>query len=180
MGIHAKDYRQLLDNPIFGPAQRLGELVALLKQDFQCERVSIFLRDRDQQYISAIAEGLPDMDIDIKPGEGLVGKAIERQEILISNKAAYDVRSLCRVRDHYTGFQTRSLLVAPFYSKPGAPVGVVQFINKLQGDFGLPDQEKAAEISSILGVLAGQIPKPIFNYWSEWLKIVHEAEPKEK
>lgn len=166
-----EEYRLLLTQNGLVAAALLGRLVRLFRRDFQCERVTIFLLDRDGQYVSAIAEGLPDMDIDVKPGEGLVGKAIEQQEILISNRAAYDVRSLCRVRDHYTGFQTHSLLAAPIGGKSGRISGAVQLVNKLGGEFTAADRQQMTVVTAELATLSDRIPRPISNLWAEWQEI---------
>lgn len=165
------EYRLLLARGGIAAAELLGRLVRLFRRDFRCERVTIFLLDRDGRYVSAIAEGLPDMDIDVKTGEGLVGKAIEQQEILVSNRAAYDVRSLCRVRDHYTGFQTHSLLAAPIGGKSGRVIGAVQLINKLGGEFTAADREQMAAVTGELATLGDRIPKPIGNHWADWQEI---------
>ena len=49
-------YRQLLARGGMAAAELLGQLVRLFRRDFQCERVTIFLLDRDGRYVSAIAE----------------------------------------------------------------------------------------------------------------------------
>ena len=165
------EYRLLLARGGMAAAELLGRLVRLFRRDFQCERVTIFLLDRDGRYVSAIAEGLLDMDIDVKPGEGLVGKAIEQREILVSNRAAYDVRSLCRVRDHYTGFQTHSLLAAPIGGKMGRVIGAVQLINKIGGEFTAADREQMAAVTAELATLGDRIPRPISNLWADWQEI---------
>lgn len=166
-----KEYHLLLTQKGLAAAELLGRLVRLFRRDFQCERVTILLLDRDGRYVSAIAEGLADMDIDVKPGEGLVGKAIEQQEILVSNRAAYDVRSLCRVRDHYTGFQTHSLLAAPIGGKSGRIIGAVQLINKLGGEFTAADRQQMAVVTAELTMLGDRIPRPISNLWADWQQI---------
>ena len=172
-------YRQLLARGGMAAAELLGRLVRLFRRDFQCERVTIFLLDRDGRYVSAIAEGLPEMDIDVKPGEGLVGKAIEQREILVSNRAAYDVRSLCRVRDHYTGFQTHSLLAAPIGGKAGRVIGAVQLINKFGGEFTAADREQMAAVCAELATLSERIPRPISNLWADWQQIAPPDEEKD-
>jgi Nif-specific regulatory protein len=162
----SKEYISLLQNRSLNEAELLNRLVLCLTRDFSCQRASIFIRDKDDQFLTAVAQGLEGMDIDVKPGEGLAGKAIAAGAVLISNEAAYDVRSLCRVRDHYTGFHTHSLLVAPFFSRRHRPVGAFQLLNKQNGVFGQEDIFLAETISSLFGSLHDRLTKPIRNLWT--------------
>ena len=163
-------YMSLLQNRELPVAELLARLAKLLQQDFSCQRATIFLRDRDEQFLSALAQGLEGMDVDVKAGEGLVGKAIAAGEALVSNQAAYDVRSLCRIRDHYTGFQTQSLLAAPFFSPNRRPLGAIQLINKLTGGFDSADKERAEKIAAVFSCLNERVPLPIHNCWTAELE----------
>ncbi len=163
-------YLSLLQNRGLAPAELLARLARRLQRDFACQRATIFLRDRDELFISALAQGLEEMDVDIKVGEGLVGKAIAAGEALVSNQAAYDVRSLCRVRDHYTGFRTRSLLAAPFFTPGRRPLGAIQLMNKLEGGFDPADKERAEQIAAVFPCLNERIPLPIHNCWTAELE----------
>ena len=137
-----------------------------LKNDFRCERVSIFLKGRGRRFLTVVAQGLEGMTIDVKPGEGLTGKAIQKRAPIIVNDALHDSRSLCRVRDHYTGFQTRSLLAVPGVGILGRPVGAFLMINSMKGGFADSDKERAGKIAWLLRKIKGIAPGQVENIWT--------------
>jgi len=169
-------YRELSEK--YSDYQRFSIAVAYyLKKDFRCERVSIFLKGRGGRFLTVVAQGLEGMTIDVKPGEGLTGKAIQKRAPIIVNDALHDSRSLCRVRDHYTGFQTRSLLAVPGLGFLGRPVGAFLLINSLKGGFGDADKERAGKIAWFLRRIKRIAPGQIENIWTAHFEkeIVDEA-----
>lgn len=125
------------------------------------------MRDRDGRFVTLVAQGLDGMTIDVKPGEGLAGKCLACGEPLISNEAAYDARSLCRLRDHYTGFVTRSLLVVPVKNRRGKVVVLVQMVNKTTGAFDAGDIERLQAAARSLADLVKRVRSPVRNVWRE-------------
>lgn len=143
----------------------LHELGLALRNDFACDRASIFLKASRGVYVSVYAEGLEGMLLSVKPGEGLVGKSIQRREGIISNDAVYDPDSLCRLRDHYTGYETRSLLAVPIPGLFGPPRGAVQLINKLRAPFDAEDARRLFAAARGLKRLHRLITHPENNLW---------------
>ena len=145
----------------------LCRLVRQFSADFDCERTSIYVRDQDGRFVTLVAQGLAGMTIDVKPGEGLAGKCLDSGEPLISNEAAYDTRSLCRLRDHYTGFVTRSLLVVPVKNQRGKVVALVQLVNKTTGPFDEEDIKRLQAAVRQLADLGKRVRQPVRNVWRE-------------
>ena len=145
----------------------LCRLVRQLSADFNCERTSIYVRDADGRFVTLVAQGLTDMTIDVKPGEGLAGKCLACGEPLMANEAAYDTRSLCRLRDYYTGFVTRSLLVVPVKNWRGKVVALVQLVNKATGPFDEDDIRRLQAAVRPLADLGKRVRQPVRNVWRE-------------
>jgi len=137
-----------------------------LRRDFACERASLYYKDRHQVFVTALAEGLEGMDLAVKAGEGLVGKCILARQPLITNDPLHHPQALSRLRDHYTGYRTRSLLAAPILTRWRRPVGAVQLINHLGAGFTDADAARLSEITGVLATLRRRIPRPIANIWT--------------
>jgi hypothetical protein len=151
-------------------------LAAELQQDFSCARVSIFLKHQDGRFVTVIAQGVAGMDIDVKPGEGIAGKCLQRKLPLIVNNSAYDPRSLCRVRDHYTGYHTANLLAAPMLNIFHQPIGIIQLVNKCQGDFTETDANRLEGLCNSIRDISKIVPQPITNIWDDDEKQANIAE----
>ena len=148
-------------------SRQLCRWVRQLSADFNCERTSVYVRDADGRFVTLVAQGLTGMTIDVKPGEGLAGKCLACGQPLLANAAAYDTRSLCRLRDHYTGFVTRSLLVVPVKNWRGKVVALVQLVNKTTGPFAEDDIEKLQAAARPLAALVKRVRRPVRNVWRE-------------
>lgn len=141
-----------------------------LKKRFQCERVSIFVRSSGSRFITLVAQGVEKMTIDVKPGEGLTGKAIQKKKSLIINDPAHDPRSLCRVRDHYSGFKTCSILIAPDIGLLGRPYGAVVLMNSKRGYFITEEMDLLKDMTWVVRKIRGLSPKQITNIWTDRLE----------
>lgn len=144
----------------------LYRLARELRRDFSCERVSLYYKDRHQVFVCALAEGLEGMELAVKAGEGLVGKCILTREPRFTNDPLHHPQALSRLRDHYTGYQTRSLLVAPILTRWGRAVGAVQLINHVGAGFTEADATRLSEITGVLAPLRRRITRPIRNIWT--------------
>lgn len=74
----------------------------------------------------------------IPKGSGLVGYAIDHNEVLIVNKPYKDSRFNTEV-DKQTGYKTRSILVMPVTNSKNKVIGAYQAVNKLHGRFRQSD-----------------------------------------
>jgi GAF domain-containing protein len=144
----------------------LYQVARELRRDFACERVSLYFKDRYRVFVTALAEGLEGMDLAVRAGEGLVGKCILARGPLAANDPLHHPQTLSRLRDHYTGYQTRSLLAAPILNLWRRPLGAVQLVNHLGSGFSEEDAARLAEIAGGLASLGRRIPRPIANVWT--------------
>lgn len=143
----------------------LHALGLALREDFRCDRVSLFLKAPHGVYVSIYAEGLEDMTLAVKPGEGLVGKAVQRKAPIVSNEALFDPEALSRLRDHYSGYETQSILVAPIPGWFSGPEGAVQLVNKLYEPFTDDDVERLSAATLGLRGLRKLCRRPADNLW---------------
>ena len=155
----------LLLRALAADATGLHALGLALREDFGCDRATLFLKAARGVYVSVYAEGLEEMTLAVKPGEGLAGKAIQRRTAIVSNEAPYDPDALSRLRDHYSGYETLSLLVAPIPGRFGAPEGAVQLVNRLDGPFNDDDCARLCDAASGLRGLSRFCPRPVDNLW---------------
>ncbi len=153
------DYRRLL-----------VALACRLREDFTCERVSIFLRASGNRFLTIVAQGVEGMTIDVKPGEGIAGKALQQKRSLIVNDPAHDPRSLCRVRDHYTGFRTRCLLAVPGMDVWGRPLGAFMLLNSVKGRFTNGERERLERLTWMIRKIKKIAPRRIRNIWTPQLE----------
>lgn len=92
--------------------------------------------------------------IRLAPGTGIAGWVAEHREPVVSNKVAADKRFYSGV-DVKSGFVTRNIVCVPVIAKDRL-IGVLQAINKIEGDFSDDD-------ATILFALANQVAIAIEN-----------------
>ncbi len=88
--------------------------------------------------------------ITVPVGEGICGHVAQTGEVLMIDDAYQDVRFNQHI-DRATGFRTRSILCVPVYDTSQAPpvlAGVMQVINKRDGDFDLDDVDMLKDFAS--------------------------------
>ena len=115
-----------------------------------CERASIFLHDpRRQELWSRIA--LESEEIRFPCGAGIAGHAFTTKQLLHVSQPYRDTR-FNPEPDRLNGFITRSLLASPMLGIEGVAVGVLQAINKRDGDFDAADEARIQLLSDQAGV----------------------------
>ena len=162
----AHKYEKLIILPLFWQ-DKLLKIAEELRHDFACDRVTLFFKDNDGRFVSIIAQGLAGMTIDVKLGEGLAGKCLLHRKAIISNNPEYDHRSLCRVRDSYTGYTTHSVIAVPIFSFWGSPLGIIQLVNKTAGLFSEQEAAQLQDLTPVFRCLYKEIPQPIVNIWGQ-------------
>src|SRR5262249_41213940 len=136
-----------------GGGSDLGELLQILEQAalqvLDCERISIFLHDRqaDELY-SRLATGQDSLRFPARLG--IAGQALHAARV-INAPDAYAAPRFNRDVDRKTGFVTRNLLSCPLLGLDGRPVGVMQVLNRRGRAFDAADEERIR----ILGAQAG-------------------------
>eukprot|EP00928_Gymnodinium_smaydae_P020600 TRINITY_DN17963_c0_g2_i1.p1 TRINITY_DN17963_c0_g2~~TRINITY_DN17963_c0_g2_i1.p1 ORF type:complete len:1417 (+),score=300.73 TRINITY_DN17963_c0_g2_i1:103-4251(+) len=101
-----------------------------VKEQVHCDRVSLFVFDRDLNVLRLFAANL-DVPITMSPGQGLAGYVLANGETLNIPDCYRDHRFEQAV-DLTTGYTTRSMLAVPLHDqKNDYTVGILQIINKL-------------------------------------------------
>ncbi|MEM7292565.1 MAG: GAF domain-containing protein [Pseudomonadota bacterium] len=112
----------------------IGRLVHTASNIIDAERASLFLIDRDTGDLwSKVAEGERRKEIRVPAGQGVIGWVAEHEDTLVIDDAYQDARFNPEV-DKKTGYKTRSILCSPIWSLKNEVLGVVQVINKCNGN----------------------------------------------
>lgn len=122
----------------------LEQLVMRAAEVIKSEGVSLFLMNPETWLLDfAIVKGqnsnaLRNLDIHLRPGEGVAGWVAAHKESVIVNSPKDDPRFKADV-DWMTGFQTRNLMAMPLMAR-GKILGVIELINRLDQD-GFTDED---------------------------------------
>ncbi len=99
------------------------------------DRSTLFLLDHNtQELYSTIAEGMGGKEIRFPVGMGIAGSVAETRETVLIPDAYSDPRFNPEV-DRKTGYQTRNILCMSMCNIENKVIGVIQVLNKHQGDF---------------------------------------------
>jgi sigma-B regulation protein RsbU (phosphoserine phosphatase) len=119
----------------------LGIILKMASQNTGADRGSLFLVDREQKQIwSLLAQGLDHKEIRLPMGKGIAGAVAESGEV-VNLADAYDDPRFDRSFDQKLGYRTRSLLCLPIKERDDKIVGVLQLLNKRDGNFNQEDVE---------------------------------------
>ncbi len=130
-------------------SELLLTIMRLASRVVGAERASLYLLDeKTKELYFDVALGLPEdvQKMRFKIGEGIAGTCAKEGRSLIINDVANDPRHARKV-DNKSGFETRSLLTCPMIIK-GKVIGVVQAINKTDGDFQESDKNNFEAFAS--------------------------------
>jgi Nif-specific regulatory protein len=116
------------------------------------DRGTIYLVDHARgQLVTRIAD-LPELaEIRLKIGEGIAGTVASTGELVNVRESTQDPRFSPKI-DAQTGYRTHSQLAAPVRDADGGVIGVLQVLNKAEGEFDRADELLLAELA---GELAG-------------------------
>jgi HD-GYP domain-containing protein (c-di-GMP phosphodiesterase class II) len=129
----------------------LSDIISRTRETINADRSTIFLHDDVRGELwSLIAEG-ERSEIRMPDDKGLAGKAFQSGKPLIIHDCYSDPRHNREV-DKRTGYVSRNMLCFPFTDRLGKKIGVLQLLNKMDGDFGDEDLEFLQGISSLVAV----------------------------
>jgi Nif-specific regulatory protein len=112
-----------------------------------CDRVSIFLWDREhQELIACPALGVEGGVLRLPDRGGIVGEVIHTGRMLRVDDAYADPRFNQAV-DRESGYRTESLLCCPLIDAAGKVVGAIEGINHRGGPFTPDDEQTATDLS---------------------------------
>ncbi|MBF0380097.1 MAG: GAF domain-containing protein [Magnetococcales bacterium] len=115
--------------------EMLRTIVELITDKTDSERGSIFLNDNlTNELYSRYAQGNIQREIRILNDHGIAGHVFQTGEGAIILDAYNDER-FDSATDQETGFTTKSIICAPIRTAKGQIIGVVQALNKKEGDF---------------------------------------------
>ena len=102
------------------------------------ERCSIFMIDRDINMLwTKLSDGIGRIAIGLD--SGIVGLCATSEKPQISNSPYEDSRFMAKI-DEKSGFVTRNILTTPIFNSKQNVVGVIQLLNKYNGDFDESDE----------------------------------------
>jgi signal transduction histidine kinase len=130
-------------------SELLTTIMRLASRVVGAERASLYLLDeKTQELYFDVALGLPEdvQKMRFKLGEGIAGTCAKESRSIIINDVANDPRH-SKKADSKSGYVTRSLLTCPMIIK-GKAIGVVQAINKSDGEFSETDKNSFEAFAS--------------------------------
>jgi GAF domain-containing protein len=102
------------------------------------ERCSIFIVDHINNMLwTKLSDGIGRIAIDMS--SGIVGVTATTEQPVIVNNPYEDERFLSKI-DEKSGFVTRNILTVPIFNSKQNVVGVIQLLNKYNGDFTESDE----------------------------------------
>ena len=112
------------------------------------ERSTLFLYDTEKDILwSRVAQGISDMTITLKPGEGIAGNVFKTGQAEIIADPYQDAR-FNRDIDSTTGFETRNMLCLPIRNKKNRRIGVAQILNKRNAEFTEHDIKRLTSLTA--------------------------------
>lgn len=134
------------------------KILKLSVQFTNSDRATLYLdkqfEDSNQlKYLkSYLAIGIKNQSIQIDISRGIAGQVFKTKTSYMTNAAASDPNFNSEV-DQKTGYKTQSVLAVPLYWKNQQVIGVLQVLNKKNGEYS-PFDQQALEFISILTAMA--------------------------
>jgi adenylate cyclase len=126
----------------------LAMLVELTSRELNCDRGTLFLNDaKTRELYSRFAQGSQSLEIRIPNDSGIAGHVFQTGESLLVEDAYADPRFNSTV-DQRTGYKTRNIICVPVRTPLGQIIGVMQNINKHDGEFTAEDVSLLEEMTS--------------------------------
>jgi|GEM_PF-4167098 len=146
----------------------VGRIMNAVKDLLDVEETSILLTTPESQDLVLWKHTPPERDLNfrLRPGEGIAGWVMETGKSAIVNDVHSDSRWFSDV-DAQGDFRTRSLIAVPIILEEGV-VGVIEAINKINGDFTEADEGYLQSLTVWAGIAITNA-----NTYNE-LKYTHE------
>lgn len=141
-----------LINSSIEPSVLFSSIVSMAREQLGVERGTLFFVDEAKGEIWARIPAEGDVsEIRLPMGKGIAGTVAATGETVILNDAWSDPRFDSSV-DRRSGFRTRSILCVPIRNRDRRIVGVLELLNKQDGDFGEADLEFLALVSEHVAI----------------------------
>jgi hypothetical protein len=136
------------------PREVYRKVVSKLNEYFRVNAGSLLLKDEatDELIFTITLEGGEERlsGLRLSPGLGIAGHVGQSQQIHISNNVQNDPLFYPWIGEQI-GLRCENILCVPMIVK-GSTVGVIEMINKPEGDFTEKDAERLADAANIIGV----------------------------
>ena len=141
-----------LINSSIEPSVLFSSIVSIAREQLGVERGTLFFVDEPKGEIWARIPTEGDVsEIRLPMGRGIAGTVAETGETILLHDAWSDLR-FDRSIDIRSGFRTRSILSVPIRNRASRIVGVLQLLNKKEGEFGEADLEFLALVSEHVAI----------------------------
>ena len=128
--------------------QLLELILDKITDALEADRATLYLLDEtNDQLVSRIAHGEDVRSIRLKIGSGIAGHVARTGKPLHVRDAYKDPR-FSPEWDMLSGYRTRSILAAPMKNHLGKTIGVVQVLNKKEGEFTDDDEDILTALST--------------------------------
>jgi signal transduction histidine kinase len=126
----------------------LGLIMEKITILMEADRSTLYLfSDDGTELWSKVTRGGEITEIRLRVGEGIAGWVAASGET-VNIPDAYNDRRFYPAVDLRSGYRTRSILCMPMRNKQGAPIGVIQCLNKSDGPFTSDDEALLAALAS--------------------------------
>ncbi len=130
----------------------LEKIMSATSKLLGAERSTLFIHDADNNELwSKVAQGMDTKEIRIPCDKGIAGETFTTGKVLNIADARIDLR-FNREVDRATGFTTRNILCFPIRNKLGAPIAVIQVLNKIGGGFNALDEKRLHAFSAQIAI----------------------------
>jgi Nif-specific regulatory protein len=127
--------------------QLLKAMVDRVVEELRAERGTLYLVDAITGELCSRVAHLPEMkEIRLPPGKGVAGHVAETGETMILADAAADDHFFPGI-DRTTGYTTRSMITVPVRDAGGATRGVLQVLNRREGQFSSEDAARMIDLA---------------------------------
>lgn len=141
-----------LINSSIEPQVLFSSIVSIAREQLGVERGTLFFVDEAKGEIWARIPMEGEVsEIRLPMGQGIAGTVAATGETVIVPDAPSDPRFDPSV-DRRSGFRTRSILCVPIRNRQGRIVGVLQLLNKKDGEFGAADLEFLSLVSDHVAI----------------------------
>lgn len=154
----------------------LRNIVAISAEETGAERGTLFMNDETSgelysRIVQNSSQGAQVREIRILNNSGIAGQVFGSGIACIENDP-YANPHFNRSVDQETGFLTRSLLCVPIRTVKGEVIGVLQMLNKKQGQFTQEDLHLLEEMTSLTAMTLRN------RHFMERMQFVHQQERK--
>ncbi|MDX6770895.1 MAG: GAF domain-containing protein [Elusimicrobiota bacterium] len=138
---------------IYDEEELADTVLTKISETLNAEAGTIFRIDIDGTITPLASYGAPLEKLkrtEFRVGKGVVGWVAQYVQPVKVDDPKKDARFMGQA-DRTTGFQTRSIVAAPILAK-GKAIGVIEFLNRRDGSFNVPDLELISMIGREVGI----------------------------